>query len=48
MKKIKVLLVLIMLSLSSCIENCYDEVTYHYEDGTKETVWVEYDCYNNN
>jgi hypothetical protein len=45
MKKIIVLLVLLTGLLVSCEpESCWDWETYHYEDGTSETVWIEYEC----
>ena len=52
MKKIRNLImsIIVMMGISllaSCTpEPCYDEVTYHYQDGTSETVIVEYDCSN--
>lgn len=35
-----------IIILTSCVEMCYDEYTYHFEDGTTETVIVEYECNN--
>lgn len=44
----KLTLILLALTMTSCDllddSPCYTDLTYIYEDGSEETVRVEYDC----